>query len=83
MTTADERYACDSRFPGLQAIRLIHHAIAATRLDLKGLRVLSEAATGYRRITPVLAALAGADRVYAVGRDSARVSRSFPSRNYP
>ena len=75
MTTADERYACDSRFPGLQAIRLIHHAIAATRLDLKGLRVLSEAATGYRRITPVLAALAGADQVYAVGRDSARVSR--------
>ena len=53
-------------------------SLEANELDrafLKGLRVLSEAATGYRRITPVLAALAGADQGYAVGRDSARVSR--------
>ena len=30
---------------------------------------------GYRRITPVIAALAGADEVYAVARDSAAASR--------
>ena len=75
MNADADRYACDARFAGLQTIRLMQRAIAATRLDLKGLRVLTEAATGYRRVTPVLAALAGADEVYAVGRDSARASR--------
>ena len=71
MTVDLDRYACDARFPGLQTVRLIRRAIESTRLDLKGLRVLTEASVGYRRITPVLAALAGADEVYAVGRDSA------------
>ena len=70
-----DRYACDTRFPGLQAVRLIRREIERTRLDLKGLRVLTEAAVGYRRVTPVIAALAGADEVYAVGRDSAAASR--------
>ena len=70
-----DRYACDARFPGLQSVRLIRREIERTRLDLKGLRVLTEAAVGYRRVTPVLAALAGADEVYAVGRDSAAASR--------
>ena len=51
-------------------MRLIRRAIERTRLDLKGLRVLTEASVGYRRVTPVIAALAGADEVYAVGRDS-------------
>src|SRR5512137_3227014 len=75
MTDGPDRYACDARFPGLQTVRLIRRAIEITRLDLKGLRVLTEASVGYRRITPVLAALAGADEVYAVGRDSAAASR--------
>ena len=75
MATALDRYACDARFPGLQTVRLIRRAIEHTRLDLKGLRVLTEASVGYRRITPVLAALAGADEVYAVGRDNAAASR--------
>jgi hypothetical protein len=74
MTDLD-RYACDGRFPGLQLVRLIRREIERTRLDLKGLRVLTEASVGYRRVTPVLAALAGADEVYAVGRDSAVASR--------
>ncbi len=75
MTADLDRYACDARFPGLQTVRLMRRAIESTRLDLKGLRVLTEASVGYRRITPVLAALAGADEVYAVGRDSAAASR--------
>ncbi len=70
-----DRFACDDRFPSLQTVRLIRRAIEITRLDLKGLRVLTEASVGYRRITPALAALAGADEVYAVGRDSVAASR--------
>jgi hypothetical protein len=70
-----DAFACDPSFPGLQIVRLIRRAVESTRLDLKGLRVLTGAAVGYRRITPVLAALAGADEVYAVGRDSAEASR--------
>ena len=75
MTADLDRYACDARFPGLQTVRLIRRALESTRLDLKGLRVLTEASVGYRRITPVIAALAGADEVYAVGRDSVAASR--------
>jgi hypothetical protein len=70
-----DRYACDARFPGLQSVRLIRRALESTRLDLKGLRVLTEASVGYRRVTPVIAALAGADEVYAVGRDTVVSSR--------
>lgn len=75
MTQGPDRDACDLRFPGLQALRLIRREIERTRLDLTGLRVLTEAAVGYRRLTPAIAALAGADQVYAVGRDSAVASR--------
>ena len=75
MTADLDRFACDARFPGPQTVRLIRRAIESTRLDLKGLRVLTEASVGYRRITPVLAALAGADEVYAVGRDTVATSR--------
>ncbi|GEM_PF-800527 len=76
-TTDDRRdsHACDDRFPGAQVVRLARKAVERTRLDLTGLRVLTEASVGYRRITPVIAALAGADAVFAVGRDSARASR--------
>jgi hypothetical protein len=74
-SSTDDHYACDARFPGLQVVRLIRREIERARLDLKGLRVLTEASVGYRRITPVIAALAGADEVYAVGRDSAAASR--------
>lgn len=70
-----DRHACDARFPGLQLIRLIRREIERSRLDLRGLRVLTEASVGYRRVTSVLAVLAGADEVYAVGRDSVAASR--------
>jgi len=73
--TVDPRDASDDRFPGRQVLRLIRRAIERHRLDLTGLRVLTEASVGYRRVTPVIAALAGAEAVYAVGRDSVRSAR--------
>jgi hypothetical protein len=54
--------------PGLdlrRLIRLTRTAIDRCRLDLSGLTVLTEAATGAYVVTPVLAAMAGAD-VYAL-----------------
>jgi hypothetical protein len=71
----DPRYACDGSFPGRQVLRLIQRAIQRHRLDLGGLGVLTEAGVGYRRLTPVIAGLAGASVVYAVARDSAQASR--------
>jgi hypothetical protein len=49
---------------------LIDQAIAATGLDLSGLSVLTEAATGVYSVTPVIAARAGAKQVHAVTRAS-------------
>lgn len=69
------RFACDDRFPWRRALRIIARAVAREHLDLSGLTVLTEAAVGYRRLTPVIAALAGADAVFAVGRDSVGASR--------
>jgi hypothetical protein len=59
--------------PGLAAgrlIRLMTEAIGRCRLDLAGRTVLTEAASGAYVITPVLAALAGA-QVYAVAATTA------------
>lgn len=50
--------------------KLIRDAIAFLRLDLSGLTVLTEAASGPFVVTPVIAALAGAERVLALTRDS-------------
>ena len=50
--------------------RLIEGAIESLSLDLSGLVVLTEAASGNFSLTPMIAALAGADRVIALGRDS-------------
>ena len=50
--------------------RLINDAISIMGLNLKGLNVLTEAATGYYVFTPIIAALAGAERVFALTRDS-------------
>lgn len=48
--------------------RLVERAVDSTELDLSGLRVLTEAATGAYVVTPVIAAVAGASRVDAVTR---------------
>lgn len=53
-----------------RVIRLIKSAIDDLTLDLKGITVLTEAASGAYVVTPLIAALAGADQVYAVTRDS-------------
>lgn len=62
--------------PGLdprRLIRLMSAAIDRCRLDLSGLTVLTEAATGAYVVTPVLAAMAGAD-VYALAAGTAYAS---------
>jgi len=63
-------HARGSAFPSVRALRTIRAAIGRYGLDLTGLTVLTEAATGYYRVTPVIAALAGAEQVLAVARDS-------------
>lgn len=55
---------------GIRCRRLIENAIATFQLDLSGWVVLTEAATGYYILTPLIAALAGAENVYALTKDS-------------
>lgn len=54
----------------LRIDRIIRRSIDELALDLRGLTVYTEAATGPYLYTPVLAAVAGAERVFAVARDS-------------
>lgn len=63
----------DDRPPGLHPERLaalIRRCVDSMALDLSGTTVLTEAATGAYVVTPVLAGLAGADRVIAVTRST-------------
>ena len=66
---ADKRPGLDSR----RLIRLMSEAIDRCQLDLSGLTVLTEAATGAYVVTPVIAAMAGAD-VYALAAGTAYAS---------
>jgi len=50
--------------------RLMHEAVAKLDLDLSGLRVLTEAASGRYIYTPLICALAGCVEVIAYTRDS-------------
>lgn len=50
--------------------RLCKRAVEVMEIDLAGVKVLTEAATGPFAVTPVLAALAGSSNVIAVTRDS-------------
>jgi len=50
--------------------RLINQSIKAFQLDLTGLRVLTEAASGFFALTPIIAAVAGADFVYTITKNS-------------
>src|SRR5512133_1180596 len=70
-----DRFACDERFPAAEVLRLTRRAIADQQLELSGLRVLTEAAVGYGRVTAVIAAMAGAEAVFAIGRDTPQASR--------
>ncbi len=63
--------------PGLhpaRLVRLMSTAVADCRLDLSGMIVLTEAASGAYVVTPVLAAMAGAAEVVAVTRSTRRGS---------
>jgi hypothetical protein len=53
-----------------QLIASMRGAIERCRLDLSGMIVLTEAASGAYCVTPILAALAGASRVFALARHS-------------
>jgi hypothetical protein len=70
--TTDAAVASSLR-PGLNRRRLValmQSAIARCELELSGLTVVTEAANGPYVVTPLLAAMAGARRVYAIARDS-------------
>lgn len=67
--TLDMRPGLDPR----RLIRLMSAAIDRCALDLTGLTVLTEAASGAYAVTPVLAAMAGAD-VYALAAGTAYAS---------
>lgn len=59
--------------PGFSIARLValmRRAVAATGLDLSGMAVLTEAASGAYGVTPVIAAMAGASHVHALARPS-------------
>jgi hypothetical protein len=63
-----------TQIPGLRPdrlARLMRAAVARCDLDLTDLVVFTEAASGAYVVTPVLAALAGARRVFALARSSA------------
>lgn len=51
-------------------IKSIEERIIATQLDMTGLNILTEAATGAYCVTPVIAAMAGAKSVVAYTKDS-------------
>ena len=51
-------------------IELIRRSIAATGLNLSEVTLLTEAASGAYGVTPVIGAMAGAKRVYALARSS-------------
>jgi hypothetical protein len=62
------------RRPGLNQRRLatlIRQAVHRLRLDFSGLTVLTEAASGTYVVTPLIAAAAGADTVFALARTTA------------
>ena len=60
--------------------KLIDDAIDTYNLDLSGLTVFTEAASGNYVVTPLIAALAGSDRVFAITRDS-RYGKAADVRN--
>lgn len=57
-------------------VNLIERTITTLHLDLRGFTVLTEAASGPYVVTPIIAALANADRVFALTRDSHYASAS-------
>lgn len=63
-------HAMGAAFPSARALQRSRDAITRYGLDLTGLVVLTEAATGYYRLTSVIAAMAGAEEVLAIARET-------------
>lgn len=63
-------------FHPMRLVKLIKDTIAFFELNLSGLTVLTEAASGAYVVTPIIAATAGAKRVLALTRDSVYASAS-------
>ena len=61
--------------------KLIGDAIDMYHLNLSGLTVFTEAASGNYVVTPLIAALAASDRVFAITRDS-RYGKAIDVRNF-
>lgn len=55
-------------------VRLIQNAVDFLGLDLSGLTVLTEAASGPYVVTPIIAAIAGAERILALTQNSSYAS---------
>ncbi len=60
----------DSDVQFAREVRIARDVITRFSIDLRGMNVVTEAATGHFRWTPVLALMAGAERVTAVAHDS-------------
>jgi hypothetical protein len=58
------------QFEAARIRAFIRGTIRKFDLDLRGLKVFTEAASGVYRYTPLIAALAGAEKVFAVAADS-------------
>lgn len=72
MTSDSSSIHADAR-PGLRPDRLVslmRDAISRCQLDLAGRTILTEAATGAYAVTPVIAAMAGAKKVFAIAKDT-------------
>jgi hypothetical protein len=73
LSAADNQPQSEHAFPGSRlnqprVAALLKEAVTRCNLDLGGLNVLTEAATGAYAVTPVLAAMAKASHVYAITR---------------
>jgi len=57
-------------FLSARLVNSIKNAISRLNLNLKGLKIVTECATGVYACTPLIAALAGATKIVAFGKDS-------------
>ncbi len=64
-----------------RCLKLVNNAITNFNLNLSELIILTEAATGYYQLTPLIAALADAKKVYALTKDSIYGTADSISRN--
>ena len=54
----------------MREVKIIKECIDKFQLNINGLTVFTEAASGYYALTPLIALMAGAEKVYAIAKDS-------------